>query len=108
MTGLLQGDAELGVELQERPGDAVGHGARLAADAAAGDVHHDIKLVLAVGGDERGEGPAHEIIVREIDLELAVVDRGLAGAGNDADAGRGGLAAAGAEEDGGCCAHGLL
>src|SRR6218665_1603438 len=108
VTGLLEGDAKLGIELQKRAGDAMGHRAGLAADAAAGDIHGHVELVLAVSGDERGEGAAHEIVVGEIDLELAVVDDGLAGTGNDADAGGGRLATAGTEIDGGFSAHGLL
>src|SRR6478609_2260838 len=72
VTGLLQGDAELGIELQQRAGDAMGHGARLAADAATGDIHKDVELVLRVRSDERGDGAAHEVVVREIDFELAV------------------------------------
>src|SRR5688572_768838 len=47
VTGLLKGDAELGIELQESAGDAMGNGAGLAADATAGDVHGHIELVLA-------------------------------------------------------------
>src|SRR6478609_2938728 len=107
VTGLLEGNAELGIELQQGAGDAVGNRTGLAADAAAGDVHGHIELVLAVGSDERREGALHEVVVGEIGLELAFVDDGLAGAGNDADAGGGRLATAGAEIDGGFSAHGL-
>ncbi len=108
MTGLLEGDPELGIELQQGAGDAVGHGAGLGADATPGDIHDDVEFFPAVSSDERGDGALHEVVVGEIGLELAVVDRKLAGASDQADAGGGGLAAAGAEEDGGFSAHGLL
>src|SRR6478735_4401475 len=67
VTAVLEGDAELGIELQESAGDAVGNGAGLAADAATSHVHGHVELVLAVGSDERREGALHEIVVGEID-----------------------------------------
>ena len=73
MTGFLQGDAELGVELQQRAGDAVGYGAGLGARAAAGDVGDDVKLVLSVGRGKRGGGATGEIVVLEIGVEIEVV-----------------------------------
>src|SRR6478736_7217922 len=107
VTGLLESDAKLGIELQQGAGDAVGNRTGLAADAATSDVHGHIELVLAVSRDERRQGALHEVVVGEIDLKLAVIDHGLAGTGKNADAGGGRLAAAGAEINGGFSAHGL-
>src|ERR1700694_1594237 len=66
VTGLLEGDAELGIELQQGAVDAVAHGAGLGADATAGDVHDDVEFFPAVSGDERGDGALHEVVVGEI------------------------------------------
>ena len=93
----LERHAKLGVGLDERPGDAVAHRAGLAADAAA--VHADPEVVRAVGagGLERAERRGAVRGTREVLLERAAVDPGLAVAGPEDDARDGRLALAGTE-----------
>jgi hypothetical protein len=56
VAGLLERGAQLGIHLLEGAGDAVGHGAGLAADAATGDVGHDVDLLAQADGEQRGGG----------------------------------------------------
>src|SRR5581483_2518088 len=95
VSGFLEGGPELGVELLQGAGDAVGHGDSLAAVAAAGDIGGDVDLVAHLHGEERRSRLLGEIFVGEIVVEVAAVDEDLAGAGGDADPGAGGFAAAG-------------
>src|SRR5205085_1763258 len=83
----LEVAAKLGVDLGESPGDAVADRAGLAADAAAVDAHADVDVALVAGDGERlldhrlVQGPREEF------LEAALVDRDLAFARQDGDAG---------------------
>ena len=107
VTGLLQGDAELGLNFSSARAMpwATAPAWLLMPPPATLTMTSNLSFASAV--DERGDGAAHEVVVREIGVELAVIDRELAGAGKDADAGGGGLATAGAEINGGFSAHGF-
>jgi len=52
-TPLLQAGAQGRLELHQRPGDPVSHGARLPGLAAACDVDQDVELVVRLGQDQR-------------------------------------------------------
>src|SRR5262249_16490 len=74
--------AQLGVDLGKRPGDAVSHRTRLAADPTAMDANAAADVAL-ISGD--GEGLADHRLVqgtREELLEAALVDLELAVAGD--------------------------
>ena len=88
-------DAQLGVELDERAGDAHAQGAGLAGDAAAVDGDVDVVGLLDAGDPQR-LGDDHLVRARrEVHRQLPLVDGDRAGAGTQADAGDGLLAAAG-------------
>ena len=102
--GLLEGGAQLGVELDERPGDAEAQGTGLAGGATAEDRGVDVVGLGELGGAQR-LGEDHLVgLRREVVGERALVDGdgavalGLVGA--DADAGDGLLAATGGLHEG--------
>src|SRR4051812_24203046 len=94
----LEVAAQLGVDLGQRPGDAVADRAGLAADAAAVDADADVDVALVTGDRERladhrlVQGPGEDL------LEPALVDLELAVAGDQGDAGDRALALAGGEK----------
>src|SRR3954452_20078427 len=94
----LEVAAELGVDLGERAGDAVANRPGLAADAAAVDADEDVDVALVPGDHERLLD--HRLVQRPREelLEVALVDRDLAVAGQQGDAGDRALAFARGEE----------
>ena len=100
MPGLLQLDAEFGIELLQRAGDAVGHGACLPADTTSADVGTDVELVAQLNRQQRRIGLLGEILVGKIAIQLAPVDDEFAGALGETDAGGGRFAAAGGGKHG--------
>ena len=54
--GLLQGGAQLGVELQQGAGQAVADSASLAGTATADDVDDNVELALVLSQNERAVG----------------------------------------------------
>src|ERR1700722_14181005 len=95
--GPLERRAALGVDQDQRPGDAQAQRARLAGDAAAADPGDHVELILGAQGDERLVDELLVHLVREVLVERAVVDLPLAGAGGDAHARDGLLAPSGAQ-----------
>jgi len=106
VAGLLEGGAQLGIELLEGAGDTVSNRTGLAGDAAASDVGGDIDLILHLDGEEGDVSLLGEVLVGEVVVERAAVGDQLARAFGDTDAGGGGLTATGAGENGGFSAHG--
>src|SRR5690606_14288270 len=91
----LERDPQLGVELNERAGDAEPERPGLAGHAAAAQGGVDVVGLGRVGEPQR-LGEHHAVRPRrEVALEVATVDRDLPGAGAQPDAGDGALAAAG-------------
>src|SRR6185503_6320289 len=91
---LREGGLEGGIVFDERPRDAVAHGARLARLAAAEDVHLDVERLGVV---RELEGLAHDHaagLAREEDVHRLVVHGDLALARLDEDARHRVLAAA--------------
>src|SRR5664280_2407424 len=86
VSGFFQGGAELGIEFLEGPGDAMRHGAGLAADSAAAHVDSDVELLAHFDGEEGRVGLLGKILVTEVVFELAAVGDQLAGAFNEANA----------------------
>ena len=93
--GPLERRAQVLVGLAQGAGDAVTHGAGLAADAAAEHVDADVELAAGAGGLERHERDRLQDLATEVRVDLATVDDDLAGAGAQGDAGDAGLALAG-------------
>jgi|GEM_PF-5836909 len=73
MSGLFEDGPQLGVELLERAGDAVGDCTGLASHTATGDVGRHIKLVAQLGGRERRTGGLGKALRREIGIEAAPI-----------------------------------
>src|SRR5690606_13976218 len=94
-TALLEHGAQAGLVVGQRLGNAVAHRARLARKAAAGDRCDDVVLAVAVCRDDRLLEDHLQDGTREIGVVFLVVDRDLAGAWLDPDAGDGVLALAG-------------
>src|SRR5437899_5609797 len=95
--GPLEGDAELGVELHEGPGDPVADGARLARVAAALEQGVDVVGLLPAHEPERLQDGHPYRQVGKVFLEAAApVDDELALAGHDPHPGDGLLASPGA------------
>src|SRR2546425_2822326 len=67
-SGFLQAGAQGRLELHQRPGDPVSHGARLPGLAAACDVDQDVELVVRLGQDH---GLAHHALQR-VGVEVRV------------------------------------
>ena len=93
--GGLERRAQRRVRLAEGAGDAVADRAGLAGHAAALGGRDDVVLALDAGDLERLERVDARGLVGDVLLEGALVDRALAFAGDELDAGDGGLAAAG-------------
>src|SRR5213075_3012956 len=95
-TGDAQWLAQLGVVFHECARDAVTNGAGLAGDATARHGHGEVELVGELHGLERLPHDHAAGLATEELVERTIVHRDLAGTGLHVDAGRGGLAAAGA------------
>src|SRR5262245_37754820 len=94
-SGLLERRPQFGVELVERPGDPHAQRPGLAARATTVEVGLDV-VHLVGAGDPQGLTGDHPLgRDREVVLERPPVDRDLAGAGAEPDAGHGLLAATG-------------
>src|SRR3954469_448591 len=91
----LEVATELGVDLRQRPRDAVADGPRLPRDAAAVDASPDVHLALVSRGQERLADEGLVLVAREVVLEASPVDLELPGAGPQDDARDRGLALAG-------------
>src|SRR4051794_33022287 len=87
--------AEIGVDLGQRPGDAVADRPRLARDAAAVDPDPDIDRLLVAAGDERLAGERLQVRTGEVVVEAAAVDLELTATGSHEDPGDGALALTG-------------
>src|SRR5699024_5606559 len=95
--GGLQSGAVLGVQAQQGAGHAVADGAGLAGDAAAGDGDNQVNLAQGVGGDQGLADQQLQGLQAAVLVDIAAVEGDGAGAVLiDADAGHGGLPAAGA------------
>src|SRR6516165_2916541 len=94
--GLLQRRPVLRVDERERPRQPESQRAGLARDAAAADARDHVELALGADQHERLADDLLVHLVREVRVKRPAVDRPLAGARDDADAGDGLLAAAGA------------
>src|SRR5581483_6430819 len=92
---LLQRGPEIRFIVRERLGDAVAHRAGLAGEAAAGDRADHVELPGAVHDAERLVDDHAQHGAREIDRAVLAVDRDLALARLDPDAGDRVLALAG-------------
>src|SRR5262249_11230159 len=92
---LFQDAAQVRLEIGQRLGDAVTHRTGLAGQATAGNRADHVILAVAAGGDQRLLDHHAQHWAGEIDFDLAGVDRDLAGAGLDPDAGDRVLALAG-------------
>ena len=79
-----------------RTGDAEAQSAGLTRDAATVDARDDVETTLDVDQLQRGVDELLVHLVREVVVKRTTVDLPLAGAGDDADAGDGLLATAGA------------
>src|SRR5947209_847369 len=98
--GPLQRDPHLGVEIDEGTGDAEAEGTRLPGHAAAIDRGVDVVDLVGRRGHQ-GLAQHHAMgLGGEVVLDGSAVDHDLAGAGADADAGHGLLAAAGRLDEG--------
>jgi len=93
----LQDGAEVGVQGEQRPGDAMANRADLARGAPAANIHMRIELVGGASDSHRLHHLAAHGFGWEIVIEGPAVDGDLAGPGGETDAGDSGLAAAGAE-----------
>src|SRR3970282_1606613 len=92
-SGLAEREAmAVGIELQERPGDPVADGSGLAGHATALDLDHRVEATLGAGDSEGHPDVGLVDGVPEVLEERAPVDDDLALAGQEADAGDGGLA----------------
>ena len=99
----LERGAQLGIGLDERPGDAVAQRAGLAADAAAVQARAHVEALGLLGHDQgRGDDGA-QVAAREVLLERASVDSDRAAARRQRHAGDRGLALAGAAIGRGLC-----
>src|SRR5689334_4097867 len=78
---LLQRLAQFRIDLDQRPGDAQPHRARLTVDAAAGHGDQHVELVGVLRQDERPPDVHPEHLGGEVVVELAVIDGDGAGAG---------------------------
>src|SRR6185503_20152828 len=78
--GPLEVGAEVLVSLDQRPGDAVAHGARLAGDAAAVDPGTDVPGALRAADAQRGGGDRLQDLARKVRGQRLAIDHGLAGA----------------------------
>ena len=92
----LERDAQLGIGLDERAGDAVPHRACLAGRPAALDANAEVVAALGAGELERSHHRRAMGRAREVLLERAAVDPGRAVAGAEDHARDGGLPLAGA------------
>src|SRR5687768_7266133 len=95
VAGLLEGRAQLRVDLHERARDPVANRARLGVAAAALDGGEDVPLVLVAGGLERLPDDHPRGRAREVALVVPLVDGESAAARHQPDASHRGLAAAG-------------
>src|SRR6185436_17518154 len=86
---------ELVVELQQRAGDPVPYGARLAGRPATAHIDGGIELAQRARELQRLADHHAQRLAREILLEGAAIDQDIAAAGLEPDAGDGGLAPAG-------------
>ena len=94
-TCLLQGGAiGVAVDLVQSAGDAEAQRARLPGNAAAVDAGDDVETTLKVENSERSPYQLLVQLVGEVVLQAAAVQRPLAGARDETDAGDGLLAAA--------------
>src|SRR6185312_1421619 len=91
----LQRGAQSRLVIHQGSGDAVPHGAGLARQAAAIDGDDDVELAVAVGRDQRLTQDHAQHRTGEINRLVAAIDRDLAAARLDPDAGDRFLAAAG-------------
>ena len=99
----LERDPQLRVGLDERAGDAVPHGSGLAARAAAVDANADVVRPLRAGDAQRRGREVAMRDAREVLLDRAAVEPGLAVTGAQDHARNGGLPLAGAEILGDLC-----
>src|ERR1019366_7434146 len=101
----LERGAQVGVELQQRAGNAVAGRAGLDVRGVAGDITAHARLFGPAADGQRLRHGRAQGFEREINVKGAAVDGDLAAAGREADAGNGGLATAGAEEFDGFRGH---
>ena len=80
MAGILERLPQLAVVFLERAGNAEPHRAGLAGDAAAGDSHADVSLLVQLDGLERLDRDRALVLDGEIVLHGATVDGDFAGA----------------------------
>src|SRR5215212_1751263 len=83
---VLQGGAQVCVELHERARDAVAHRARLTRRAAARDVDDDVELARGVGQGQRLAYDHAQRLVGEVLVEGLAVNLDFARAGPKVDA----------------------
>src|SRR5215472_5302417 len=83
----LERRAQAGLVIDQRARNAVAHRACLARQPTAVDGDDNVKLAVAVGGDQRLAQDHAQHGTREIDGLVAAVDGDLAGARLDPDAG---------------------
>src|SRR5436190_774641 len=83
---LLELAAQLRIDLRERPGDAVAHGAGLAGDSPTVDTNSNVDLALVAGRQERLAHEGLVLVAREVVLDGPLVDLKLAASGTQDDA----------------------
>src|SRR5262249_31489795 len=96
---LAEGGLQVGAVFLEGPGEAEDDGAGLAALAAPLDVDEHVDPAAHLGGGQRGADGVAVPFLGEVGVALQAVDEELAGPLPEADAGDGGLAAAGAPDE---------